>query len=613
MYFQVCGGIFLLLLIVIYFTKKRINTFETKLYAILLVLNLLGLSIDLVSTSFSLLNMHGAILTCSSKLYLVYLFTFYFLFAIYLKSLIVEKIKKKNVYSLKEVISKKYIKLISFIYMVISIAILLLPLENYSDGSIVYTYGLAVDFISFLAVIMNIIIIYLIIKHGKKLEVTKLIPIVSLVVLGALASLIQLNFPALLIMTFVYIVISFVMYFTIENPDIKLINELNVAKDEAVKANLAKSNFLSSMSHEIRTPLNAIIGLSNNIADSKDLSYEVREDLEDIVNASNTLLDIVGNILDINKIESSKIEVKKYKYNIEDLVNSVVKVNEPRIGTKKINVSVDLAPDLPYQLLGDAGHIKTIFTNLLSNAIKYTEKGKIEVRVKCINKNNKCLVIISVEDTGRGIKAENVSRLFSKFDRLEADKNTTIEGTGLGLAITKQLVNLLGGSINVQSDFGKGSLFIVQIPQEIGESSKPLENTQVINAKAIKSALEVKKYNGVKVLIVDDNMLNIKVAKRLLSDYEFDFDECYDGLECLDKVKNNKYNLILMDIMMPNMNGEEALKKLQDTKKFKTPVIALTADALTDAQSKYIDLGFSDYISKPFTKDQIVEKIQKLI
>lgn len=613
MYFQISGGIFLILLMFIYFTKKRINTFETKLYSVILILNLVGLIIDLTSTSFATLGLNETVLKISSKLYLVYLFSFYFLFTVYLKSLIAEKNSNKSLYKLDEVFSKKGSKILLAVYALVCIVILSLELINNTDPGAIYTYGAAVDFISLLAVVINIIIVYLIIKNAKKLEATKLIPIVSLVILGAGSSLLQIAHPELLIITFIYIVISFVMYFTIENPDLKLIEALNTAKNDAEKANRAKSEFLSSMSHEIRTPLNAIVGLSKEVSLKSDLDKDAKEDLEDIVNASNTLIEIVGNILDINKIESSSITVKEYEYNLLDLVSSVIRVNEPRIGNKNIVLTTSYASDLPYTLYGDGAHIKTILTNLLSNAIKYTDKGKIEVRVKCINQNDKSILIFSVEDTGKGIKEEHIKKLFDKFERLDAERNSTTEGTGLGLAITKQLIELMNGKINVQSNFGYGSLFIVQIPQVIAKKSCPLTSTQVIKTEQIKQSLEKDKYSEKKILIVDDNMLNIKVAKRLLSDYNFIIDECYDGEESLKKVNNNTYDLILMDIMMPNMSGETALKILKEDNSFSTPVIALTADAVADAQSKYLDQGFSEYLSKPFSKEEILKKVTSLI
>ena len=224
------------------------------------------------------------------------------------------------------------------------------------------------------------------------------------------------------------------------------------------------------MSHEIRTPLNAIVGLSeDNLTYIDKLPSEVVENSKDIMNASQTLLEIVGNILDINKIEANKMEIVECAYNFKEEITKMCKVTATRIGDKHIDFKLDIADDIPFELIGDRGKVKEIVNNLLTNAIKYTDAGEINLNVKCINDLQKNIsnIIITCRDTGKGIKAEYINRLFTKFDRLDVEKNTTAEGTGLGLAITKAMIEMMGGSINVQSQFGTGSIFVVQIPQPI--------------------------------------------------------------------------------------------------------------------------------------------------
>ncbi len=367
------------------------------------------------------------------------------------------------------------------------------------------------------------------------------------------------------------------------------------------------------MSHEIRTPLNAIVGLSEDMADRENCPSDMREDLNDIVSASRTLLEIVGNIMDIHKIESDKMEIIEVPYHFKEEILPLVRVMGTRIGDKQIEYKINIAEDIPYELIGDKGHIKEIISNLLSNAIKYTEKGYVELNVHCVNQEGTCILFISVKDTGRGIKKENIEKLFTKFERLDVERNTTTEGTGLGLAITKKLVEMMGGKINVESEFKKGSIFMVQIPQRISKQERELTDTQIISATEIGLSLKKEKYKGKKVLIVDDNKLNIKVARRALADFSFEIEECYNGQECLDKIKNkNMYDLILMDIMMPVMSGEAAMLELKKIEKFETPVIALTADAVSGAKEKYMRVGFTDYIAKPFTKDQIKMKLDEI-
>lgn len=599
-YFILCGLLFSIVLNILYFSGKHVKSGETKIFSFLIIINLVSLFCELACSYIGHTFIENTFLSqLATKLYLVCLMTFLLFMTLYIYVICYisnEKIKV-NYYNKLEKIS--YV-----IWFICVIVCVFLPITT-SKG---YATGLSVSWVYLCSTLVLLEWLIPFIKNFKNIDKKKAFPLVLFAVFMAMISSVQKTYPQVTLTTVMETLIIFIMYHTIENPDVKLINELEIARDVAEKASHAKSDFLSSMSHEIRTPLNAIVGLSEDMKEySEHMPKEVLEDIEDIGNASNTLLEIVGNILDINKIESGKMELVSIPYNLVEEVKNLVSVTTTRIGTKPIDFKLELSSDLPYILLGDKVHIKGIINNFLSNAIKYTEKGSIVLSISSVNREEDCTIFIRVTDTGKGIREEDMPHLFGKFERLDVVKNSTIEGTGLGLAITKNLVEMMGGTIGVESEFGKGSVFYAEIPQKIHTLEAPVEVIEVLDVPEENTG-----YGNKKILLVDDNKLNIKVARKALDPFGFEITECSNGVEALEQVENNTYDLILMDIMMPIMGGEEAMGKLREMPDFHAPVLALTADAVDGARERYLSLGFVDYLAKPFTKKELQEKLDAL-
>ena len=593
--FPICAIPFSILINVLFIKKEHADNYETKIYKLLIISNFIGLILELLCTVGSLIyNQYTIIANAIYKTYLIYLISWTGLFTYYVYKISINKEAKKIWKSLASMIS-----------ILACILVYILPIEvvikdNFQTR---YTTGASVTFTYLVCSVLVGFIIITLFRNIKNILNKKYLPVFILLILGTAAIVIQKAFPQLLLMTYVETLICSIMYFTIENPDMKMVEALQKAKDEADRANHAKTDFLSSMSHEIRTPLNAIVGFSDCVNNATSLT-EAKENAKDIVSASKTLLEIVNGILDISKIESGKLELVCSSYDARSTFQELATLITPKMEEKNLKFTYYIAPDVPKTLYGDYANVKKIVTNLLSNAVKYTDKGFVRYEVSCVNANDISRLIISVEDSGRGIKQEAVDKLFTKFQRLDEDRNTTIEGTGLGLAITKQLVDLMGGKIVVHTVYGSGSKFTVMIPQKISNEVIEVAPAPPVQVKTIKKDVNLK---DVKILIVDDNNLNLKVASKLLERYGANnITTVNSGFDCLDRISSGeKYDLIFMDDMMPKMSGAETFSKLKEMPGFITPVVALTANAVSGMRENYLELGFDEYLAKPIEKEEL--------
>ena len=605
--------IYIFVISALYFSKKKVMDKENVFLSILLVLTLVCIIFEYINLLFISKETVTNLSLIIHNIYHTFLIIWTTIFSIYCHGLVTPPKKKED--SQKSIIIKTVC--VVFYILIIAIVFTFIPAE--------FTQGIILPYessprIILMAVIVFFYMIYLDINIflNKKNDIRKLTPLIVFQFLFIAIVVLRKNVlsPEYLVISQILSITLVIMTNTIENQDLKIITELSAAKKETEKATRAKSDFLSSMSHEIRTPLNAIIGLSEVISEDidgrTDIDDSIRENLNDINYASQTLLEIVGNILDINKIESNKMEIQNMNYFPSEIVNELIKMNKVRIGAKDIKLSSNISSDVPYELLGDKIHIKQIINNLLSNAIKYTDKGSVEINLFAKNNGFVCNLIIQVKDTGKGIKSSDYDKLFNKFERLDTEINSTIEGSGLGLAITKRLVQLLNGSIRVKSTYGEGSIFEVEIPQTISMMINPKQVELEYRIEQIESGdMESVVASMKQVLICDDSSINLKIASSHLKDELINLDTCTSGRECIELAKKKKYNIIFLDLKMPNMDGFKTLDELKRIKGFNTPVIAFTA-VEEDVESTCLNAGFTGFLIKPFTKDQIINKLNEV-
>lgn len=600
--------LFIILLFFVYFLQQRFLLVRNKLYRYMLVVNIFLIVSEIVSSfliarygndtiSYIALRIHwfSGIIWFS----LLYYYSFVF----------IETVSAKN---LKEIaLYNKKTKVMTVIFLLIGVIYFFIPFSKLDPKNITYIPGFAAYYIFVFCGFVVFSIIALMFKHKNSIPIRKKVSIWFMIIELVFIFVLQMLFPNIAIEAIGATIQMFFLYFNIENPDLKIISELETIKSDIERSNKAKSDFLSNMSHEIRSPMNAIVGFSQTLLNDPNFDLNsARNDIKHISSAGNNLLDIINNILDISKIESGKETLEKKEYSIGSVILELTSIIEARIGDKPVKLIVDVDQSIPSKLYGDSTKLFQILLNILTNSVKYTEVGKVSLKVKADVKNDTASLHFRISDTGYGIKKEDYDKLFKKFSRLDSATSNEIEGTGLGLVITKKYVDLMQGDIWFESEYEVGTTFYVDIDQKIIDYNSIGSITEPTRTETEISFIDCSKYN---VLVVDDNKLNIKVASRLLEAYKFNIDTVTNGKDCIYKIKEGlHYDMIFLDHMMPEMDGIKTLHILKKLDGYDLPpIVALTANAITGMKEMYLKEGFDEYLSKPINVAELNKLINK--
>lgn len=595
--FQIGALIFWALIVGVFFSREKIKTIQNQMYGMLLLSAGLMLISDIVSV---ILLTHAdqhrkwALIWGHAYIFSI-LFTLGFVSA-YTISLIMnrEHPDQKHLWIMR---------LSIIIFTTAAIVSLFLDINNNGSGRRVYTYGPCVSLAYVFGAIVIVFMLVFTLFHCKKISLKQQIPVYSYSVVMGLVALIQNHFQYLLLTSFAMTIVIIFIFFSLENPDIRMIQALNEAKAEAERANKAKSSFLANMSHEIRTPINAVLGMDEMIL-REATEPQIIEYAHNIKKSGRTLLSVVNDVLDFSKIESGKLEIIPVEYQLSDVFMDMIHMSKLRAVKKGLEFRVEVDSDIPNLLIGDDVRIRQIITNLLTNAIKYTHKGTITLRLKKVMvsmKEKRMVFRVEVEDTGIGIKSEDIDKLMESFTRIEEEKNRNIEGTGLGMNITMNLLGLMNSALEVQSEYGKGSLFAFELEQGLRSD----ENIGKLTEQSFEDGNHQTDTDYVvvpdaRILVVDDNSINLAVISGLLKRSKAQVDLVDRGAKALIKLEEKEYDLIFLDHMMPEMDGVETLAEIKKRwPERNTPVVALTANAISGMREQYLAWGFDDYISKP--------------
>ena len=454
-----------------------------------------------------------------------------------------------------------------------------------------------------------------IIDFRRSLDRKTLIPLILFTVVPYIATILQVFFYGLSLTNISSVGMVVLVYFF----EIRKMNDLQAAKVAAEQANTAKSRFLANMSHEIRTPINTIMGMDEMILreDATDVPKKyyqtITEYATDIQYASESLLGLINDILDISQIESGKMHLVNQEYDLEELLRNIITMIRVKSNEKNLRFEKDFDPELPKKLYGDMGKIKQIVLNILTNAVKYTDEGGFDFTVKVINKSQgECKVQFAVKDTGIGIRPEDIENLFSAFARLDEIKNSNIQGTGLGLDISKHFAELMGGKLECESEYGKGSTFTFTVNQKIVDPTPMGEFVDAVPIPVRGAYIPKFIAPDMSVLVVDDNPMNLTVIRGLLGATRMLVATAASGEECIHKLEESSYDIVLLDHMMPGMDGLETVKKIRE-KYTDLPVIALTANYISNGEDFYMSHGFNGYLPKPVDGKTLEKTIRQFL
>lgn len=599
---------FIILLFIVYFSKQRFLQIRNKIYRYMLIVELILIITELLS---SFLIVYADNLFINIFMLRIHWSTglIWFSLLYYYSMVFISDIQAKNLFEI--ITYDKKSKIMSVIFLIAIIGYFFVPFDMPNPSSISYIPGAASYYVlGFCAFCVFGIVLY-ILRNGMNAQLRQKVSVWIMIIELAIIFALQITLPTIAFSAIGAALQMFFLYFNIENPDLKIIKDIETVKEDIERSSKAKTDFLSNMSHEIRSPMNAIVGFSETLLNDLNFNEEsARTDIKHIQSAGSNLLDIINNILDISKIESGKETLEEKEYSLGSVVMELSSIIEARLGDKPIKFIIDFDQDIPSKLYGDSTKIFQVLLNILTNSVKYTEVGKIKLTVNGTKQDDYEKLNFKVSDTGYGIKKEDYNKLFEKFSRLETATSNEIEGTGLGLVITKKYVDLMNGKIWFESEWEVGTTFYVELSQKIVDERKIGDIKEPIKTDDKIEFLDCSSYTA---LIVDDNKLNLKVASRLLGKYKFKIDTASSGEECVYKVKEgNHYDIIFLDHMMPDLDGIKTLhiiKKLEDYDV--PPVVALTANAITGMKEMYLKEGFDEYLSKPINISELNKIINK--